>query len=70
LSFPSQRKEVTFGTPSLFLFSKLSIYVNQLSVAWDKIPEKTQLIRRKDLFWLTISEVLVHGHLALLALDL
>jgi hypothetical protein len=32
----------------------------------DKIPEKNQLKRRKDLFWLAVSEVSVHNCLATL----
>jgi hypothetical protein len=36
----------------------------------DKIPEENQLIRRKGLFWITISEVSVHGHLVPLPLSL
>jgi hypothetical protein len=37
---------------------------------YDKISEKINFKRRKDLFWLTISEVSVQGYLVQLLLGL
>jgi hypothetical protein len=43
--------------------------VSQLSITVTNTGDK-QLIKKKGLFWLTVSEVLVHGHLAPLLLGL
>jgi hypothetical protein len=41
----------------------IHVCVSQLSVTVTKVPEIINFKRKKCLFWFTVSEVSVHGHL-------